>query len=149
MRWQWLLVLVVAGLLVGCGEERDVPAQPTDAEEAPTPAAGLAKATEAYAAAEQAYQGGDLEEIRKTTMALSRALGSLTGAVTQKDTEAGEEARKAGKQAPPLLMDLLGPGMKACDDALAAILPPNDDVAAAKQALPSIKAALDALQGKL
>jgi hypothetical protein len=150
MKWQLVLVCAIAGiLLAGCGDQKPDNPNVGGAEEATTPAQGLAAANQAYAAAEKAFEGGNAETIGTALLDLDRKVGALAGAVSEVDTKAAEDARQAGNPEPAKLMSALQPAMVACGEAVAAIAPPNNDVAAAKAQMPAIKAALDALQGKL
>ena len=146
MKWYWLVVGLAAGaLLLGCGDER--PEIQADTEVMPaTGKAALAAVDKAVADLEKALEGSDLEATRDAARALTRKLGSLASIVADMDGEAADEAHKAGTTAPPPIMNKLSPAITAADEAFAAVLPPGNDVAKAKELVPQIKSGVDAVR---
>jgi len=146
MKWQWLIVCLVVGLvLVGCGAKREVPAQ-TKQVIAPTPEAALTKVDSAIAKLEEALGGQDVDAVRRAIMTLTKELGGLASHISTADLEAAQAAQEAGQRPPEALMDKLGPAIDAADRALSAVIPPKNDVAAAAQALIEIKKGVDAVR---
>lgn len=146
MKWYWLVVGLAAGvLLLGCEtkkqegviEEEIIPATAKTALEA---------ADAAVADLEKALEASDLDATRNAAKAVSRKLGSLASFLSAMDLKAIEDARKAGTQAPPAVMQKLQPAIVAADEAFSAVLPPGNDVAKAKELLPQIKSGVDAVR---
>lgn len=149
MKWYWLVALLVVGMvLVGCEQKKTLPPVPIVQIE-PTPEAALQAVDKAIADLEGALQGSDLEAIRSAAQRVNQKLGSLASHISQSDLEAQKAAREAGKQAPPPLMDKLGPAISASDAMLTALIPPRNDVAKAREALPTVKSGVDAIRSAL
>lgn len=149
MKWHWLVVLLMVGVvLMGCEQKKALPPVKTVKVEA-TPEEALQAVDKAIADLEKALQGSDLEAVRGAAQVLNEKLGSLASHVSQMDTEKQQEAHKAGKPIPPALMDKLAPAISASDEMMTALIPPKNDVAKAKQVLPTIKSAVDAVRSAL
>ena len=146
MKWHWLFVGVVAGaLLLGCGKRREY--EPPEMEVAVSTAKAALEAVDtAVANLEKALEGSDIEATRDAARAVTRKLGSLASFLSEMDTKAGDDARKAGTTPPPAVMGKVQPALIAADEAFSAVLPPDNDVAKAKELVPQIKSGVDAVR---
>ena len=146
MKWHRLLVVLVVGAaLLGCTEEKVLPPLEKEPVTA-TPESALDLADKAVADLEKALEGTDLDAVRLAARATSRAVGAVAGHVETLDTKLAQEAREAGETQPVLLMSKLRAALRASDQALDAVMPPRDDVAQVREAVPQIKSALAAVR---
>ena len=149
MKWHLLLVCLALGaLLVGCeGGGKDLPSQ-EPAEALPTtPKAAMEKADEAVAELEKAVAGTDIERVRKAVMGMNTGLAGVVSLLSEADQQAAQDAREAGTPIPASKADALAPALDAIAKSFEAVIPPpNNDIAKVKEAIPIIKAALDAVR---
>ncbi len=149
MRWQWMVVLLVAGLLVaGCDTgKKAVPKPPAPVTRA-TAAAALAAADSAIADLEKALEAKDLEAARAAAWKVGDEVGAVGSFITKKD-ETARDAQKEGEGPPPLLMEKFVGALNGTAELQQALSPVETDVPKAKAALAEIKKAVDAVRGDL
>ena len=140
MRWQWLVVCLVAGIvLVGC-DQRPEPPPPEVDTDYPTAKAALAAVDKSMAEVDKAFESGDVDAIRKALGAADKDLGGLGVFIAEMDLAAEEAGGPAGL----LLGKYIGTDRMA--DAIVGLIPPSNDVAGARMAVADVKKAVEAVR---
>lgn len=140
MRWQWLVVCLVAGIvLVGCEQKEKLPTPELETEFL-TAKAALAAVDKSMAEVDKAFESGDVDAIRKALGDADKDLGGLGMCIAEMDLAAEEAGQPAG-----LLLSKYAPTDRMAD-AIVGLIPPSNDVAGARMAVADVKKAVEAVR---